>query len=601
MKTLKICLLLIASVSVTSGVLSAQVARLPDCFLYFNLDGPESSGVYDNRQVGCVDWSVALTNDGFAALTVTVEEAPDAGGSPGAFVIYSGTTLDGVNPLVGITADWWRGNGYRSYVRVTSSGLAGAGNIRGILYGYRATDAASSSGVGVVVTNTPLPVQGAETEGAAATGDPVRVSGWDGVNSYTLSTDTTGKLVMSPDSEISISTFSNGPNLDAFSRFRTSQPITLSDVSFVYDLNPLKVDTLVTGGATVTHIPAESSVRLEVTVANGDRAVVQNHQYQPYQSGRSQLIIGSVVFGTAEADQIKRAGYYDDDNGLFFQESDTGTSVCVRSSVSGAPVDVCVPQASWNLDPMDGTGPSGQTLDITKAQIILIDLQWLGVGRVRFGLDLGGVITYVHEVLNANTTLSTVYMQTAALPYRGEIVNTAATVISSMDLICWTITRESGPSIDEIGTTFTANNGVTVDAVTTREPVLCIRPKATFGGRDNHTKLVTTSFSVYASANILWEVVYRPTSLTGASWVSVDTNSAYEYDVSSTAITAGTPIDSGYAPSGPTTIGVDNRGHLRELGVTLDIAGVQDALCVVTTSLTGSSNVTSTLTWAEHR
>ena len=173
----------------------AQVGRLPDCFLYFDLDAAESSGEFDNRQVGCVDWSVTLTNDGFAALTVTFQEAPDSGDAPGTYVTYTGTTLDGANPLTGTTADSFRGNGYRSYVRVTSSALTGSGNIRGIIYGFRATDAATGSGTNVTVLNVPLPVQGAETEGAASVGDPVRISGWDGTDSYTLKTDVNGELL----------------------------------------------------------------------------------------------------------------------------------------------------------------------------------------------------------------------------------------------------------------------------------------------------------------------------------------------------------------------------------------------------------------------
>ena len=155
MKILRTLLLLFWAAS----ILPAQVGRLPDCFLYFNLDAAESSGSFDNRQVGCVDWSVTLTNDGFTALSVVFQEAPDSGGSPGVFVTYTGTTLDGANPLTGTTADSFRGNAYRSYVRVTSTTVTGSGNIRGILYGFRATDAAIGSGINVVVTNTPLPVQ----------------------------------------------------------------------------------------------------------------------------------------------------------------------------------------------------------------------------------------------------------------------------------------------------------------------------------------------------------------------------------------------------------------------------------------------------------
>jgi hypothetical protein len=48
---------------------------------------------------------------------------------------------------------------------------------------------------------------------------------------------------------------------------------------------------------------------------------------------------------------------------------------------------------------MDGTGRSGITLDVTKTQIFIVDLEWLGVGRVRLGFVIDGKIYYCHEIL----------------------------------------------------------------------------------------------------------------------------------------------------------------------------------------------------------
>ena len=64
--------------------------------------------------------------------------------------------------------------------------------------------------------------------------------------------------------------------------------------------------------------------------------------------------------------------------------TDTASFV-LRSSTSGAPVEREVQQSEWNIDPFDGTGPSGITLDFTCTQILLIDAQnLLVIGYAEF-------------------------------------------------------------------------------------------------------------------------------------------------------------------------------------------------------------------------
>jgi hypothetical protein len=52
------------------------------------------------------------------------------------------------------------------------------------------------------------------------------------------------------------------------------------------------------------------------------------------------------------------------------QQNGTTISFVLRTATSGSPSDArTVNQADWNGDKLDGTGDSGYTLDITKAQI----------------------------------------------------------------------------------------------------------------------------------------------------------------------------------------------------------------------------------------
>lgn len=77
-------------------------------------------------------------------------------------------------------------------------------------------------------------------------------------------------------------------------------------------------------------------------------------------------------------------------------------------------------QSEWNIDKMDGTGPSGYNADFTKMQMFFIDYSWYGAGSVRFGLrGTDGEIKYCHKVVNNNVN-SEAYMRSGNLPARYE-------------------------------------------------------------------------------------------------------------------------------------------------------------------------------------
>ncbi len=84
-----------------------------------------------------------------------------------------------------------------------------------------------------------------------------------------------------------------------------------------------------------------------------------------------------------------------------------------------------VRQDSFNIDKMDGSGPSGYLFDQNKMQMVYIDYSWYGAGKVRWGMRVtDGSIGYIHELANNNIN-SEAYMRTGNLPGRFEIQNTS--------------------------------------------------------------------------------------------------------------------------------------------------------------------------------
>ena len=107
----------------------------------------------------------------------------------------------------------------------------------------------------------------------------------------------------------------------------------------------------------------------------------------------------------------------------------SNTSMTISPSYRGATslyttfaktVDFKVPQSEWNLDTVDGLGPSGYNVDLTKMQMFYIDYSWYGAGFIRWGLrGIDGNITYVHKMANNNVNAEA-YMRSGNLPARYE-------------------------------------------------------------------------------------------------------------------------------------------------------------------------------------
>lgn len=82
-----------------------------------------------------------------------------------------------------------------------------------------------------------------------------------------------------------------------------------------------------------------------------------------------------------------------------------------------------VPQTNFNLDTLDGRGPSGFNLDPTKAQMIFMDYTWYGEGFARWGVRaVNGDVIYCHKLQHGNLQYQA-YLRSGNLPGRFELVN----------------------------------------------------------------------------------------------------------------------------------------------------------------------------------
>ena len=403
--------------------------------------------------------------------------------------------------------------------------------------------------------------------------------------------------------------FTDAAAVDAFSRLRVSAGVTLFDSMQQYGDDATVWENVVAGTGAVANLLNESTVQMTTGgTANGASVIRQTRQYHRYQPGKSQLVLMTFCMdGGGVVNNRRRIGYFDANNGFFLELVGTTINLVKRSFVSGVAVDTAIPQASWNIDKLNGTGPSGITLDITKVQILLLDLQWLGVGRVRIGFDIDGSVYYAHEFLHANL-ITSVYTTTACLPIRAENTNTGVTGGTvTMRQICAAVISEGGTERGRFRQ-FSANNGIAGVAVTTRRPVISIRAKTTGPNAARNTGLIKPGvLDVFATTNnALYEIVLNATTLTGAAFAAFSaTSSITEVDTAATAIAGGTVLDSGFVTG--SVLGTNARGPMAQESDLLQdlflaytsLLNVQETLTLVCTSFAATSTINAAWKWQE--
>ena len=340
----------------------------------------------------------------------------------------------------------------------------------------------------------------------------------------------------------------SGTSVDAFGRARMSQPLTLFDSSHRYQDNDKFNNANSATGSTITYNTNSSTVSLNIRSSVANSYVYrETSKVFPYQPGKSLHIIKSFCMAPAQTGLRQRVGYFGSQNGIYLEQVDNTVNFVIRSSSTGSLVENRVPQTSWDIDPLNGTGPSLLTLDMTKTQIFWCDIEWLGVGTVRCGFVINGQYIHCHSFHHANL-IDTTYMTTACLPLRAEIENTNSMANNAtMNLICASVMSEGGYELR--GRNRTAghlpNSSYTLATAGVFYPVVSIRLKAEtpdaivipknialLGLSGNGTRL---AYKLIENANV-----------GNGTWVSSGSDSAVQYNITANSLTGGTEFDQGY-------------------------------------------------------
>lgn len=402
-------------------------------------------------------------------------------------------------------------------------------------------------------------------------------------------------------SETSYISFAKTPNVDLFSRLRTSNLNLIFSSQPIFDALPGAWESITSSVVqTITHVSNEGAVALAIDDVENSFAYCQTKRYWRCVPGQNQQVFMSFLFKTPETNLIQRVGYFDDNDGVFLAASGSDLKMVRRSSASGALVETEVTQATWNIDSFDGNGPSSLTLDVTKVQTIVFDVQWLASGTIRVGFVVNGQIIYAHEFALSNSS-NLPFVKSMNLPLRYEIRNIggATTGASTIKQYISSIFCEGDKektflsSIDKDVSPYSAT--------TTLTSLLSLRLRSTH----NHLFVEPESIFLvnggnFATAGILhWKLLLNPTTGSALEWFNAGPTS--EYSTGNVAITHTT---SSVLGSGYVYISSSAKTYLKDINLGISsgsiLTGDRDFLCLAvqvtndTTNCLGSFGYRST-------
>jgi len=367
---------------------------------------------------------------------------------------------------------------------------------------------------------------------------------------------------------------------DAFGRTKIAQPYTLFDNQHRYTSGD-EFSDLISGTATVSYLLNESTDLLTIGTASGDKIYRESKKCFPYQPGKALTVFQTFVFNPAKTGLRQRVGYFSRQNGVYLQQSGSTISIVRRTYTSGGIEEEVVNQANWNVDTMNGLGPSRI------------------VGSVKAGFAINGQFITAHQFNHANI-IDKVYMTTATLPLRYEIENIAATSsASSMKQICATVLSNGG--YDRKPEVWSASRNTLFQNIgTSFVPLAAVRLKAT--RMDSVVQIARINIAT-TSNNLFEYALIRNPEITGGTWVENTPTQDTEYNITATSMTGGTIVRRGFLAgsnqnNAATDLEIENSFDL-QLGRTNSDTPVSDVYCLAIRTLTSTGDAVGSIQWHE--
>ena len=381
--------------------------------------------------------------------------------------------------------------------------------------------------------------------------------------------------------------YADSPNLDAFGRLRVSEITSLIQIKHIYDKLPKQIDEVTGGTATSVFNQTNANVTMSVS-SNSDYVIRQTLERGIYQPGKGQLFEASFSNFQLQTDVIKKVGYftssttapYNTNYDGFFLESNGQTNIISFQIWKSGTLTYSAATTSWNNAKFN---PNNISWD--KTNLAFIDFQWLGVGRVRFGLNLSGV-TYIFSDFSGTNNLTNVYMSSPNKPIRYEIRSVGGS--GSFNQICSQVSMEG--AINALNdTSFIAKSSTTTyHSAGTKYPFIGFKMNDNIGDVTPYiddVAIINTS-----NDNYLLTVEINPIISSAMTYTAIDSYVDASFGSNSQTVTTAGTIIGGFIGEAGTQALTNFNLRFSEIKPGKKINGVVDRVWLCITPLGANAN-----------
>jgi hypothetical protein len=219
---------------------------------------------------------------------------------------------------------------------------------------------------------------------------------------------------------------------DVMGRLKIAKHQNIYDADFEYGKQSLRWEEITANGGAISHLAGAGGCAMYLPASTASVAsqsaltIRQSRPYHRYQPGKSMFMATAVNFSIPTSNQYQRVGFFDDNNGIFFEQgpattgNPAGMRVVVRNDTNYFPNGSASPTAvrDSKVDFTMWSDPQGIKNEINwnLIQMLWIEYAWYGAGCLRWGVLLNGEQYILHEIGTGNNS-----------SYGGGIVGSATT------------------------------------------------------------------------------------------------------------------------------------------------------------------------------
>lgn len=317
-------------------------------------------------------------------------------------------------------------------------------------------------------------------------------------------------------------TLTNLPN-STFGEVPTAELTPLIQLNFTYNNCPQLVTETLTGSGSTTNTDgmavASSSAAISSSARLATNLPIKNR------SGQGILVRFTAVFSAGVAGNDQYAGAYDIVNGIGFGFNGIDFGIFKRSDS----ITDWYLQTDWNVDKLDGTGPSGVNIDfgVGYGNVFEIKYKSNGFGGIVFKVEnpYTAQLIVVHVIQYANSS-STPTFENDSFPICIESINT--TNNTNVDIKSTSMFAALEGQIVYSGPQFTDTWNGDVTVTTDETFIKAFRVKSTFGGKTNKSIIypILASFSTGSTDQGQILRIRKNGVITGGTWNDIDTGSS---------------------------------------------------------------------------